>query len=153
LQILVHTKSSASSSQIRAVVLLGGTQIPSNMTILHEHLIRIDFIPKEPGFYFVNIYNGNQSIEGSYRFALTRNRNFCFLGSPFLIRIKRPQVVEISGKCLDRLRVNDLGIFRIHCHGQRETIKAKIFRKKKKEASFISYRNTPRFCLLRSFSE
>lgn len=49
------------------------------------------------------------------------------VGSPFLIRIKRPEVVEITGKCLERLRINDLGIFRVHCHGQRGTIKAKIF--------------------------
>ena len=61
--IQVHTKS-ASSSQVRAVVLLGGMQIPSSMTIVHEQLIRINFIPQEPGFYFVNIYHGNQSIEG-----------------------------------------------------------------------------------------
>ena len=58
------------------------------------------------------------------------NKLSFILGSPFLLRIKRPQVVEITGKCLDRLRVNDLGIFRIHCHGQRGVIKAKIFCKK-----------------------
>jgi hypothetical protein len=86
------------------------------MKIINDNLIRINFTPQEPGFYFVNIYNDNQSIEGS----------------PFLIRIKRPQVVEISGKCLDHLRLNDLGIFRIHCHGQQGSIKAKIYCKKRK---------------------
>jgi hypothetical protein len=86
------------------------------MKIINDNLIRINFTPQEPGFYFVNIYNDNQSIEGS----------------PFLIRIKRPQVVEISGKCLDHLRLNDLGIFRIHCHGQQGSIKAKIYCKKTK---------------------
>lgn len=35
-------------------------------------------------------------------------------------------MIEITGKCLDRLRVNDLGIFRIHCHGEQGMIKAKI---------------------------
>jgi len=91
------------------------------MNIINDNLIRINFIPQEPGFYFVNIYNNNQSIEGS----------------PFLIHIKRPQVVEISGKCLDHLRLNDLGIFRIHCHGQQGLIKAKIFCKEKKTILFF----------------
>jgi hypothetical protein len=51
------------------------------------------------------------------------------LGSPFSVLIERPQVIQISGKCFHHLRLNDLGIFRIHCHGQRGSIKAKIFSK------------------------
>jgi len=62
-KILVHTKST-SNCQIRAVVLLGTVQIPSTMKIINENLIRINFTPQEPGFYFVNIYSDNQSIEG-----------------------------------------------------------------------------------------
>jgi hypothetical protein len=63
LKIPVHTKST-SNSQIRAVVLLGGIVIPSTMTMMNDNLVRIHFTPQEPGFYFVNIYNGDQSIEG-----------------------------------------------------------------------------------------
>ncbi len=70
--ILVHTKSIL-NSQIRAVVLLGSNQIPSTMTIVDEHLIQINFIPYEPGFYFINIYNGNQSIEGFNMIKLNEN--------------------------------------------------------------------------------
>ncbi|CAF0887782.1 unnamed protein product [Adineta steineri] len=108
--IQIHTKST-SNSQIRAVVLLDTVQIPSTMTIINDNLIRINFTPKEPGFYLVNISNRDKPITGS----------------PFSIRIERSDVVQVTGKCFHRLRLNDLGIFRIHCHGQRGLIKAKIY--------------------------
>lgn len=49
------------------------------------------------------------------------------IGSPFSIRVERPRVIQISGECFPRLRLNDLGLFRIHCYGQRGSIQAKIF--------------------------
>ncbi|CAF3681830.1 unnamed protein product [Rotaria sp. Silwood1] len=106
----IHTKS-ISNSQIRAVVLLDTIQIPSTITIINDNLIRINFIPQEPGLYFINIYNGDQTIKGS----------------PFSVHVHGQQVVQITGKCFHRLRVNNLGIFRIHCNEQRESIEAKIF--------------------------
>lgn len=54
------------------------------------------------------------------------------IGSPFSIRVERPRNVQITGECFHRLRLNDLGLFRIHCHGQRGLIQAKIFSKIKK---------------------
>ncbi|CAF1050339.1 unnamed protein product [Adineta ricciae] len=108
--IQIHTKST-SNSQIRAVVLLDTVEIPSTMTVINDNLIRINFTPKEPGFYLVNISNRDKPITGS----------------PFSIRIERSDVVQVTGKCFHRLRLNDLGIFRIHCHGQRGSIKAKVY--------------------------
>ncbi|CAF3415563.1 unnamed protein product, partial [Rotaria sp. Silwood2] len=110
LPIIFYTKS-LSNSQIRAVVLLGTVQIPSTMTVINDNLIRINFIPQEPGLYFINIFNGDQVIQGS----------------PFPVHVHRRQIVQISGECFNRLRLNDLGIFRIHCNGQRGPIEAKIF--------------------------
>ena len=127
---VVHTKFTA-NSQIRAVVLLGSREIPSTMKILHDHLIRIHFIPDQSGICLVHIYNGNQSIEGNHPMSRKIPIEYHLQGSPFLIRIKRSQMVEITGKCLERLRVHDLGIFRVHCHGQRGTVKAKIFCKRR----------------------
>ncbi|UJR31815.1 hypothetical protein I4U23_019292 [Adineta vaga] len=106
----VHAEST-SKTQIQAVVLLGTRQIPSTTTIINENLARINFVPQEPGVYSVHVSCANQPIEGS----------------PFSIRVERPRVVQISGECFPRLRLNDLGLFRIHCHGQRGSIQAKIF--------------------------
>ncbi|CAF1633249.1 unnamed protein product, partial [Adineta ricciae] len=106
----VHAEST-SKTQIQAVVLLGTRQIPSTTTIVNESLARINFVPQEPGVYSVHVSSANQPIEGS----------------PFSIRVERPRVVQISGECFPRLRLNDLGLFRIHCHGQRGSIQAKIF--------------------------
>lgn len=52
------------------------------------------------------------------------------LGSPFPVQVTRGQNIQVSGQCFHRLRLHDLGIFRIHCHGQRGQIDAKIFSKK-----------------------
>lgn len=41
--------------------------------------------------------------------------------------MERPPTIQITGECFHRLRVNDLGLFRIHCHGQRGVIQAKVF--------------------------
>jgi len=81
--------------------------------LINPNLLRISFLPKQPGFYFVNVYDGEQPVDGS----------------PFVVRIKRRHTVEISGKCLNYLRINDLGVFRVHCHGQQGDVKANIFRK------------------------
>jgi len=68
---------------------------------------------------------------------------FLSIGSPFPIRVERPRVVQISGECFPRLRLDDLGLFRIHCHGQRGAIQAKIFSK----INFLSLNNKPLFTL------
>lgn len=138
MECVVHTKFTT-NSQMRAVVLLGNREIPSTMTILHEHLIRIHFIPDESGICFVHIYNDNQLIEGRILVFINIFQAYPCIGSPYLIRIKRSKPVEITGKCLEHLRVHDLGIFRVHCHGQRGTIKAKIFCTKK-DGLFERYR-------------
>jgi len=52
------------NAQIRAVVLLDQVPIPSTMTIINNNLIRVNFTPKEPGFYFVNISNRDKPITG-----------------------------------------------------------------------------------------
>ncbi|CAM4955218.1 unnamed protein product [Rotaria socialis] len=109
-RIQIRTKS-GSNAQIRAVVLLETVQIPSTITIVNENLVHINFIPQEPGLYLINIFNGDQSIQGS----------------PFSVHVNRQQAVQISGQCLHRLRLNDRGVFRVHCHGQRGTVEAKIF--------------------------
>lgn len=49
------------------------------------------------------------------------------IGSPFSIHVERPPCVQITGECFHRLRLNDLGLFRIHCHGQRGVVQAKVF--------------------------
>ncbi|CAF3716192.1 unnamed protein product [Rotaria sordida] len=108
--IQVHAES-ASNAQIRVIVLLGNRQIPSTTTIINDNLVRIHFIPQEPGIYTIHVSCANQPIEGS----------------PFSIRVERPRSIQISGECFHRLRLNDLGLFRIHCHGQRGLIQAKIF--------------------------
>ncbi|CAF3898632.1 unnamed protein product [Rotaria magnacalcarata] len=108
--IQVHAES-ASNAHIRVIVFLGNRQVPSTTTIINDNLVRIHFIPQEPGIYTVHVSCANRPIEGS----------------PFSIRVERPRVVQISGECFHRLRLNDLGLFRIHCHGQRGPIQAKIF--------------------------
>jgi hypothetical protein len=60
---LVHTES-ASTAQIRAVVLFGTRQVPSTTTIINDNLVRIHFIPHEPGVYLVHVSSVNQPIEG-----------------------------------------------------------------------------------------
>ncbi|CAF1609722.1 unnamed protein product [Rotaria sp. Silwood1] len=108
--IQVHAES-ATNAQIRVIVLLGNRQIPSTTTIINDNLVRIHFVPQEPGIYTVHVSCANQPIEGS----------------PFSIRVERPRAIQISGECFHRLRLNDLGLFRIHCHGQRGPIQTKIF--------------------------
>ncbi|CAF5140483.1 unnamed protein product, partial [Rotaria sp. Silwood1] len=108
--IQVHAES-ATNAQIRVIVLLGNRQIPSTTTIINDNLVRIHFIPQDPGIYTVHVSCANQPIEGS----------------PFSIRVERPRAIQISGECFHRLRLNDLGLFRIHCHGQRGPIQTKIF--------------------------
>ena len=56
-----------------------------------------------------------------------KSDNLFQIGSPFSIRVERPRGIQISGECIHRLRLNDLGLFRVHCHGQRGVIQAKIF--------------------------
>ena len=62
-QCLVHTES-APTAQIRAVVLLGTRPIPSTTSIVNDNLVRIHFIPQEPGVYLVHASSVNQPIEG-----------------------------------------------------------------------------------------
>ncbi len=62
-RLLVHTES-ASTAQIRAVILLGTRQIPSTTAIINDNLVRIHFVPQEPGHYLVHVSSVNQPIEG-----------------------------------------------------------------------------------------
>lgn len=62
--ILVHTES-VSTAQIQAIVLLGTRQIPSTTTVINDNLVRIQFLPQEPGHYSVHVSCANQSIEGN----------------------------------------------------------------------------------------
>jgi hypothetical protein len=34
------------------------------MTIVNKNLIRVNFTPEEPGSYLINVFNGDQPIEG-----------------------------------------------------------------------------------------
>ena len=105
--------------------------------MINNNLIQINFTPQESGFYFINVLNGDQPIEGISRIYVNIKFNLKYsLGSPFTVRVERPQVVQISGKCFHQLRLNDLGIFRIHCNGQRGPMKAKICSKIHRLLSF-----------------
>jgi len=46
-------------------------------------------------------------------------------------------MIQISGECFPRLHLNDLGLFRVHCHGQRGPIQAKCFSKLNSLVSMI----------------
>ena len=86
--LLVHAES-ASNAHVRAIVVLGSRQIPSTTAIINDNLVRIHFIPQEPGFYAVHVSCANQPIEGNidtytymyiyiyiyhdHKFAQTRN--------------------------------------------------------------------------------
>ncbi len=75
--LLVHAES-ASNAQIRAVVLLGTRQIPATTSIINDNLVRIHFIPQEPGLYLVHVSCTNQPIEGIVIYEKKKRKKFLF---------------------------------------------------------------------------
>ena len=93
------------------------------MKIFYEFIFfhkNLDIIP----FMFPVRINRSKVI---HRRNIASNANLSLgIGSPFAIHVERPPSIQITGECFHRLRLNDLGLFRIHCHGQRGAIQAKI---------------------------
>lgn len=56
---------SVSTAQIQAVIILGTRQIPSTTTVINDNLLRIQFLPQEPGLYSIHVSCANQAIEGN----------------------------------------------------------------------------------------
>jgi len=73
----VHAEN-ASTAQIRVVVLLGSRQIPSTTAIINNNLIRIQFIPQEPGLYAVHVSCLNLPIEGNQTSIIVTNSRMIF---------------------------------------------------------------------------
>ncbi|CAF0927406.1 unnamed protein product, partial [Didymodactylos carnosus] len=104
--IQVHVESVISAS-ITAGVSLGIKQIPLSLNVVNNNLVRIQFIPQEPGLYAVDVRCGNMSVEG--------------------MQVDWPKVAQVSGECFNRLRLGELGVFIVHCNGQKGVVKAKAF--------------------------